>query len=148
VYFKRRSKLSFDWINTRNWNKMVFNCTLIIKRSKKRGWHLHFLKWSSLFVSLLILTMTLQTLKMSLFTVSNYIPINLTMMLLLMTHDWRWRGSSSDAKTLIPSVIRYFESRNSTTEDGLVKHFQFKCKIEQESGVIIPINWLIGKIIF
>ena len=81
-------------------------------------------------------------------TVSNYIPINLTMMLLLMTHDWRWRGSSSDAKTLIPSVIRYFESRNSTTEDGLVKPFQFKCKIEQESGVIIPINWLIGKIIF
>jgi hypothetical protein len=65
VYFKRMSKLSFDWINTRNWNKMVFNCTLIIKRSKKRGWHLHFLKWSSLFVSLLILTMTLQTLKMS-----------------------------------------------------------------------------------
>ena len=39
----------------------------------------------------------------------------------------------STAKTAIQSVVRYFESRNSTTEDDLVKLFQFKCKVEQES---------------
>jgi len=39
----------------------------------------------------------------------------------------------STAKTAIQSVIRYFEFRNFTTEDDLVKLFKFKCEIEQES---------------